>query len=182
MKNINWKLISNAVEFYQDHGFKYIETPWFVSLEALEITCEKRSNIYRVAGKGGLVGSAEQAFLQLSIDNQLEGVNFVSAGPCFRNERVDDLHQNQFFKVELFTRCVNSEESKFAAWEVLKRAEKFMGDSATVVETQAGWDIEINGIEVGSYGRRYHDAVGWWVYGTGIAEPRYTQALQNTSV
>ena len=38
-------------------------------------------------------------------------------------------------------------------------------------------DLEIAGIEVGSYGIRHHELVGHWAFGTGLAEPRYSQAM-----
>jgi hypothetical protein len=38
-------------------------------------------------------------------------------------------------------------------------------------------DIEINGVEVGSYGYRTYEGFNW-IYGTGCAEPRLTQALE----
>lgn len=48
------------------------------------------------------------------------------------------------------------------------------------VETSAGWDVEVDGVEVGSYGHnelRDGDAPFVWVYGTGLAEPRLSQAI-----
>jgi hypothetical protein len=59
------------------------------------------------------------------------------------------------------------------AWYVMK---SLVGTRATSVKTDVGYDLEINGIEVGSYGRR---EVGdfTWVYGTGLALPRFSQAL-----
>ena len=112
----------------------------------------------------------------------LDSVNYVSAGPCFREEPTyDDLHLPQFFKVELFVRCKDEHEGRFAANELLYRAKRFMQDQSTVplsiVEEGFGWDLELNGIEVGSYGYRCADGVGFWAYGTGIAEPRFSQAL-----
>ena len=52
-----------------------------------------------------------------------------------------------------------------------------MNNVPTAVKTDEGYDLEINGIEVGSYGARYHAKIGWWAYGTGLAEPRYTTAM-----
>jgi hypothetical protein len=45
-----------------------------------------------------------------------------------------------------------------------------------VIETEDGWDLELLGIEVGSYGiRRIGDVQ--YMYGTGLAEPRFGQVL-----
>lgn len=38
------------------------------------------------------------------------------------------------------------------------------------------YDLEINNIEVGSYGIRQYKNL-FWVYGTGLAEPRFSQAI-----
>ena len=181
MTNINWSNIAQATEFYQAHGFEYIETPWIADYDTLAFTCSDVDRIITVDDNKGLVGSAEQGFMQLAIDGKLPHVNYVSAGPCFRVEEYDELHQPQFFKVELFTLC-NADNAAYAANELLNRAWKFMKCVPNKVQTDDGFDLEINGIEVGSYGTRYHELIGWWAYGTGLAEPRYTLALsQSTS-
>jgi hypothetical protein len=41
------------------------------------------------------------------------------------------------------------------------------------VVTADGLDIEVDGVEVGSYGRRAC-ALGAYDYGTGLAEPRFS--------
>ncbi len=48
-------------------------------------------------------------------------------------------------------------------------------DQIIVEKTHLGYDLTIDGHEVGSYGER---VVGnhRWVYGTGIADPRFTYA------
>jgi hypothetical protein len=39
------------------------------------------------------------------------------------------------------------------------------------VETEQGYDLECNGIEIGSYGIRSCEYLEW-IYATGLAEPR----------
>lgn len=176
-----WNVISEAIDFYKSLGFKYVETPWFVDMATVCITCNNVDAMQILPSGQVLVGSAEQGFLQLAIDKQLEGTNFVSCSPCFRIEEPDELHHLQFLKVELFVLCGSESEAIFASKELVFRARKFMGFKNTVVvETNDGFDIEINGIEVGSYGARYDQSVGWWAYGTGVAEPRFTQAKEKT--
>jgi hypothetical protein len=46
-----------------------------------------------------------------------------------------------------------------------------------LVTTEDGLDVEIGGIEVGSYGTRLHEGFSW-NYGTGLAEPRFSSALE----
>ena len=190
--NINWSRIARAVERYTSLGFKYIETPWHVDKDAAMITCPSESflvNTDRVWQKPNLrqapqslVGSAEQGFLQLAQNGQLNGVNYISAGPCFREEPVyDELHHPQFFKVEMFVLCKDDSEAQWVSKELLYKAKIFMqeeaGTSVSIVDEGHGWDLELNGIELGSYGYRCADGVGWWAYGTGVAEPRFSQAL-----
>jgi hypothetical protein len=56
--------------------------------------------------------------------------------------------------------------------------------AARIVDTPAenseyNIDIVINGIEVGSYGLRVLNLTGFiWIYGTGLALPRMTQAIK----
>jgi hypothetical protein len=49
-----------------------------------------------------------------------------------------------------------------------------------IVQTEIGHDIELNSIEIGSYGWRQHRDI-IWAYGTGLAEPRFSIANQSTS-
>lgn len=191
MENVDWGLIADATKYYQSNGFGYIETPWVTSIDSLKITCPMNENIYTVGGHGnlakhlygGLVGSAEQGFIELSLEDKIQvGRRYVSAGPCFRNETVDKLHQTQFFKVELFCKTNEQEKASAEAKHMLSAAYSYMVLKSPVrpevVDEGHGWDIIINDIEVGSYGYRYHEDIGYWAYGTGLAEPRFTQALE----
>lgn len=187
MELINWALLGEAVEFYKSYGFSQIETPWYIDVNTINITCDNPQAIVSVDTNDeaycptykGLVGSAEQGFLQLAKDGELPHVNYVSCGPCFRLEEFDELHQPQFMKVELFSRCENEQIALSAAKQLLYTSFKFMclKHECHIVDTDDGYDIEINGIEVGSYGARHHKDIGWWAYGTGIAEPRFTLAI-----
>lgn len=186
MTMIEWKLLGEAVSFYQKLGFEYIETPWVVDLSTALITCEPhQANNYNYNDTNtdpvqSLVGSAEQGFLQLERDGKLDGVNYVSCGPCFRTEdEYDDLHRPYFMKVELFVRNLGGEsQARATSHELMDRAWKFMDMKPTAKKTDEGFDLMLNGIEVGSYGARYDEEVGWWAYGTGLALPRYTYALK----
>jgi hypothetical protein len=184
--DINWVRLGEAVEFYKAHGFEYIDTPWYVDYQTVRVTCPVASKIMVVDNNTeeyynnvkALVGSAEQGFMQMALDGKLPNVNYVSCGPCFRDDVVDKLHQKTFMKVELFSRCNSKSEAKMAAKELRNRAKSFMNHEPTVVKNKHGWDLELNGIEVGSYGGHYYEGIGWWAYGTGLAEPRYTLALE----
>ena len=51
----------------------------------------------------------------------------------------------------------------------------YVNSNFEIVKTEEGLDIELNGIEIGSYGyRSYKDF--HWIYGTALAEPRFSLA------
>lgn len=177
--NNSWTVLNEAIENYQSLGFKYIDTPWVVDPEIAKITCPEWGALEMIGDKC-LVASAEQGFLQLQSEGKLDGTNYVSCGPCFRpgDEGRSEFHQPYFMKVELFVRCPNKDVAIFAAKELVTRARNFMHLDCKIVKLgDKEWDLELNGLEVGSYGARYHDLVGHWAYGTGVALPRLTQAI-----
>jgi hypothetical protein len=159
--------IGDAINYYQNRGFTWVETPWIVrpGITALTHPGRRESTVM-----GDLVGSAEQGFLQLIMDGQLDNGNYVSAGPCFR---FDDAGQPgkhpYFFKVEL---CIVGGTDH---WPLLMSAHAFMRGS-NAVETAEGHDLELNGLKIGSYGTSEVEGL-LWSYGTGLAEPRYSEAL-----
>jgi hypothetical protein len=138
------------------------------------------------------VASAEQSFLQLQMDRLASGDDrdtnaYVTITPCFRNEpRLDDLHQPYFMKVELIDWLIGHEDQDLH--EMIQLAVEHFSEYITVdvienKEPNAGkWAFDIvsrrGRIELGSYGIRQADEVGTWIYGTGLAEPRLTYALE----
>jgi seryl-tRNA synthetase len=174
---ISWNYIARAIDYYQLSGFNYIEVPWIVSGDAIYSTIPKdRSPI--PTNNEFLVGSAEQSFVQLMIDQKIEPGKYVAASPCFRDDSEDKLHKKYFFKVELIY-LDNKQLSYNDLYNLIKVAYKYYEsivlnkNKLNIVKTNIGFDIEYNNIEIGSYGIR--DYNGWyWVYGTGFAEPRYS--------
>lgn len=189
---INWNQLSDAVAYYKGLGYTYVETPWYVESKTGMITCPSRHMMLQLEPDDHdawtMVGSAEQGFLQRIIDGNLDkNKTYLSCGPCIRKEEIyDDLHLPQFMKVELFRHCKDIKEADAVATEFIDNAFSYMrgfclnDESIEKTETDdpSCIDIEINGIEVGSYGTRYYESVGWWVYGTGLAEPRFSTALK----
>ena len=187
---INYRLIAEALEYYQDQGYELIDVPWTVPKNVLKITTPEgvvfEDNKYL---DKYLVGSAEQSFLQLVKSNQLPFGNYCAVTPCFRNDEEDELHQKYFMKVELFSYVYKWWELNSTLEMMILDAKTFMSmftfGSAKVVETEndrskESYDIEYNGIELGSYGIRKHENINW-VYGTGLAEPRFSFATQTKS-
>lgn len=164
--------IAHALSFYRDLGFVWIDTPWVVSGEATGVTCKSPNE---ECHGGFLVGSAEQGFIQLAQHGVLRAGRYVSAGPCFRfGDAGQPGKHPYFFKVELLIADSNDHRS------LREAAELFMQQYTTVqaVSTADGEDLEANGIEVGSYGSRQHASLPYPIsYGTGLAEPRFSEAM-----
>lgn len=187
---IDYFLISRAIDFYAHKGFKYVEAPWMVGPNALNSTLPPGKNAFWVEdwheladkSRSALVGSAEQGFVQLMLDGRLPLGSHMAAGPCFRDDEVDELHQKTFFKVELIIVMDYAPPPEFALKMAHEDALEFfyqntgLRDRLLEVETEAGYDINLNGIEIGSYGVRSFEG-HHWIYGTGLAEPRFSMAL-----
>lgn len=174
---INWGLLADAVSYYTDLGYKYLEAPWIASQYHIMATCPAPEMVVS-SDLGNLVGSSEQSMLQLDHRGLLAKGRYVACTPCFRKDPLDALHRQTFMKVELYA---NDRFGTDALDDMIGGALSFfqrhispeaIGVVATGPDT---YDIEVNGIEVGSYGMRSFEGVRW-VYGTGVAEPRFSAA------
>ena len=130
-----------------------------------------------------LVGSAEQGLLSIISTLQPNG-QYVSVSPCFRDNEVDELHFSDFVKVELMV-VAPKPSPRWTSHRLLDVAQRFMHGSGlftATIATDIGVDLvsQDGGVEVGSYGWRHATVDGverTWAYGTGLAEPRFSQAL-----
>lgn len=175
---INYEYVSKAIAAYKALGYVYVDVPWVVDCDSINSTKPHERKSISVSENAHLVGSAEQSFYQMIRNGTLQYGQYVAATPCFRDEEViDELHKHYFFKVELINHMptVPSSGDVFTITEhalfvfnKLKRKTKFERKC-----THEGFDINVNGIEIGSYGVRQIDGHNW-VYGTGIAEPRFS--------
>lgn len=181
MTDINWAWVGKAVQHYIGNGFSYLEAPWVVSQDALQVTLPSDRFGFRLnhpnLDLGYLVGSAEQSFIQMMMSGLLDKGKYCAAGPCFRDETiVDNWHQYYFFKIELIE--VSPESSNL--FEMLHCARDFMEKLGAIdldiAKTEEGFDLYCNDIEVGSYGYREYKGMKW-IYGTGLALPRFTNAI-----
>jgi seryl-tRNA synthetase len=176
---IDYKLLSDSIAYYEGHGFARVESPWTVS--------EKIDNITRPADRIAfqlkhndkcLVASGEQSFLYLYLKNFLPKGQFQTVTPCFRYEAFDFLHTKYFMKNELIkTNTVN----KYALEEIVDTASKFYQplfvEPLEIINTDEGFDIEVCGKELGSYGIRSCEFLDW-IYGTACAEPRTSSLIK----
>lgn len=201
---IDYDLLGQAVAEYASRGYTYVEVPWAVSEkviratlpsqfpaltmgvkpEALDGTRDYPRNVLETYDHAScLVGSAEQGFLSLD----LKPGKYVGVTPCFRPEpHTDLLHQIMFMKVELFCKFKDAITDNHVE-RVLTDAREVMGiigehdAEITEVKTHEGYDLEVGGIEVGSYGKRSWEGQDW-VYGTGLALPRFSVAVALSTV
>ena len=176
---INYKILSESVEFYEKCGFRYIETPWTVTKAVCEITKPKDAAHYEIVGKNKvLVGSGEQSFLYLYLKGFLPLGSYQTITPCFRDEIFDITHTKYFIKNEVI---VTDDVSETRLQEVIDDSFNFFANyldasHLKIVKTEQGFDIEYKDIEIGSYGIRECEYLKW-IYGTGCAEPRFSNII-----
>lgn len=191
---IDYELLGEAQKYYDRKGFHPIEVPWVVDKEFSLITTTKDKTFATKPSKH-VVGSAEQAFLQLAVNKKLvEHYRYQAITPCFRRDTVDESHSQWFMKLELFEFCTDATTNPklnlgleytyliSSAFEFFQtttgKAFGFfphLAPKTEIVATEDGSDITVNGVEVGSYGKRCYKNVTW-IYGTGVALPRLKYA------
>ena len=191
-ETIDYNLLNKALKYFSKRGFKQVEVPWRVSKEAIEGTFNSRESFK--SDDKFLIGSAEQGFLELYLQNKLTSNQLMSVSPCFRNELEDYFHQQEFMKLELI--CFldkladldfrfNDEYSnikRLVIGFIIKKLKIKTSDIFILGTNESNFiyseDILINGIEYGSYGiRQFQDK--YYIYGTGIALPRASKILKS---
>lgn len=177
---INYKLLDDSLKFYEEQGFKRIETPWTVSEFVDNITKpQDRISFQLKHNDKCLVASGEQSFLYLYLKEFLPKGQFQTITPCYRYESFDFLHTKYFMKNELIkTDEVNKSGLNFVVDCALGfYRQYFPYNEISIVTTNDGFDILCNGkIELGSYGIRECEFLTW-IYGTGCAEPRMSKLI-----
>lgn len=187
---IDYRLLAEAIDFYSQQGYRYLETPWIVGHRFTEATKPAgRRDFYCLDGY--LVASGEQSFMSAMHSGAIEpGGKYQTVTPCFRDEAVDELHQTWFLKLELIWYRPNLPVKYGSVYCVMNDANSFMSRHIKTQRTSPGmcsedptsehgaftYDIEsLEGIELGSYGYR-RLLSEYWIYGTGLALPRFTVA------
>jgi len=175
---INYKILDESIQFYDRYGFQHIESPWTTSEYAIDITAPKDAVKFQFKHNDKcLVASGEQSFLYLYLKGFLPPGRYQTITPCFRFEQFDLLHTKYFMKNELMvTDKVDATELD----KVITAARKFYSsylNDVYVQETEAGFDLVCEGIELGSYGIRSCEFLDW-IYGTACAEPRLSTVIQ----
>lgn len=178
---IDYNKIVKSLEFYEDKGYQRIESPWTVTKQVAQITAPPNATYFSIEEKNKvLVASGEQSYLYLYLKGFLPKGKFQTVTPCFRDEPFDDTHTKYFIKNELIvTDEVTHTKFLRMMLDAVKFFRQFHPSPQLRRHEDGSFDIEINGVEVGSYGIRECDYLKW-IYGTGCAEPRLTYALSKS--
>lgn len=186
---IDYALLAKALAFYENAGFVQTEVAWTVPFDISRLTTPADTPDwfvhYQDQDKYELVGSAEQGFLWQSSLGSLPDGRFMAISPCFRVEHYDETHQPWFLKLELIVHCQKGEidNALGQAQELAQLVSAFFqntyNETPDAVPTgPQSLDLELGGMEIGSYGYRTCPWGASYVYGTGLALPRTTQALR----
>jgi hypothetical protein len=170
---IDYKRLDNSINFYEERGFKRIESPWTVTKAISAITKPQGKTDWEIIGKDKvLVASGEQSFLYLYLKGFIPKGKYQTITPCFREEPFDQTHSKYFMKNELIiTDNVNEKELINVIRFCKEFFESELGINVSILKTDQGYDLECKGIEIGSYGIRSCEYLNW-IYATGCAEPR----------
>jgi hypothetical protein len=192
---IDYGLINNAIDYYDSQGFLRIETPWLVSKDIADLTKPLDASTYIVqkdveTKQKAFVASGEQSFLYLINKGHMPSSGrYQTVTPCLRDDAWDTTHMKNFVKLELIE--YNIDVNIDDAARVKRMVDQALGffskhvdrSLLTVVKCvtdgAVSYDINLNDIEIGSYGYRNCSFCNW-IYGTGIAEPRFSRLLKQT--
>ena len=179
---INYKIISDSINYYETNGYVRIESPWTVSEYIDNITKPKDIDSFQLKHNNKcLVASGEQSFLYLYLKEFLPKGQFQTTTPCFRYESFDYSHTKYFIKNELIkTDIVNKNELDKMVDICLNFYKRYI-PTVNIITTDIGYDIEYNGYELGSYGIRECEFLKW-IYGTGCAEPRLSKIISSYGI
>lgn len=177
---LNYNRLAQAQAFYKGKGYQCVETPWLVSPQAVRATLPMQEAMMETI-RGILVNGGEQSFIQKIMEGSIEPGKYQTVVPCFQ---ATSPHGNSM-KLDLI--WYQPETIQVAYQTLLNDAlECFfeVSDAETfgAVATESGYNVEFNGVVIGSYGVRKMDANEknhLWVYGTGLAEPKFSVAMHS---
>lgn len=183
------KIMLKAVDYFSSK-YNIVDVPYIVDVDVSNTTKPIWADNLHHSKDKVYIASGEQSFIQLMKEGKLPYGRSMCLTPCYRDESIlDDLHLKMFMKLELIyfpdpNLWQNTNLAKISTElkviEILQDALEFYerySDNIEVVEVDENQlDIYINGIEVGSYGLRETE-YGNFVYGTGLALPRFNQAI-----
>jgi hypothetical protein len=99
---INYNIIADSIAYYEQKGFKRIETPGEETMTTSDITKPIGCQDFTIQEKNKvLVASGEQSFLYLYNKGFLPKGRYQTVTPCYRNDSFDSFHTKYFIKNEL---------------------------------------------------------------------------------
>jgi hypothetical protein len=186
---IDYTLVGKAIQHYEHEGYKRVEAPWLVTQAISDITKPPGASSYIVKKDTEektktFVASGEQSFLYLINKGFLPDGKYQTVTPCLRNDTFDETHTKYFMKVELIN--FSTYGNIFGSLDVSRMISKAYNffewhapdySKLKIIENGNNqFDIEYNGVEIGSYGIR-SCSFCQWIYGTGLAEPRFSRLM-----
>lgn len=173
---IDYGLIQRAIEHYTGHGYKYVDAEWTAPKYIMNLTMPSFAKGIDATLIGPLIGSGEQYFLNEIFNGRLKRGKYCCATPCFRDDVEDELHGLYFFKVELIDTVDHDYSTMIGCAQELFDKEGMLANQVATDADHFQVDLVDDklGLELGSYGLRSHFDTGTWVYGTGVAEPRFS--------
>lgn len=189
---INYDIIAESIRHYEEFGFIRVESPWTVTRSISNITKPEGAKDFYIAEKDKvLVASGEQSFLALYNKEFLPKGWYQTVTPCFRDESFTPLHTKYFIKNELIITGENELNTEYMSivWleNIVEKAswffQKYLDSKHIKIKSTSSlsYDIMCEEIELGSYGIRQCDFLKW-IYGTGVAEPRLSRAIQKYGI
>lgn len=174
--NISASLLYSAMTFFKSRGYQFITVPMLVDEDIVKLTLPE-GKVAKYHGNKCYVGSAEQSIYQLIKDGNDLPAKVLAITPCQRDDEQDHLHQEIFLKIELA--CTDNSITYHDIANDVLAFYNTATDKAEIVDFSSfddTLDININGIEVGSYGQREYNGRSI-NFGTGLALPRFIQAI-----
>lgn len=178
---IDTKLVFKAMQYYEELGYTMMYAPLVVDVDVAKHTSPIGAELLYHSHNKVYVGSAEQSFIQLHKEGRLPVGKYMALTPCNRDERVlDETHYLSFLKLELIivgVECSPQYTQMIKDCYNLFRSNVQEAFQVVKIETtEEGTDIVWQGVEIGSYGQRKMLDGTPYIYGTGLAEPRFTYA------
>jgi hypothetical protein len=163
---MNYRRLALAQEFYSNSGYIETTVPWKIPAKYCKLVSGHNKT---------MIGSAEQSLVYLYLTRQIGDGYFFAVSPCFRYEdKLDKYHQHEFMKLEII--CLGYFRQDDLIEDALAFFKTQTNQNLEVIKTEIGFDINLNGIEIGSYGCKSVKGLEY-TYGTGIALPRFDLAL-----
>lgn len=192
---IDYSLLSSASEYYHTQmKFDRIEVPWLVSKPISDLTAPLDASTYVVQKdtehkQKAFIASGEQGFLYLINKGHMPSWGmYQTITPCLRDDAWDSTHMKSFMKLELIHYSTTENfKDKDMVFDFAEKATSFFKRHVdenrlkivASLEDPYSCDITLDDIEIGSYGYRSCMFCNW-IYGTGIAEPRFSRLLKQT--